>query len=155
LGWLRFGGWGVLRHAIERLSHRQNVTIGWFADVSASLHPNVLHAAQDWMLFHGIHDGDACALRVIFAIMTNPSLSEHLMAEAELVIAAFVVIRILRIGRVLWNLEAMRGCAHADHGAAAIQIGIKMFHLLRREVLEAQEHHCEIRRVQRLDPRHV
>ena len=92
---------------------------------------------------------------MILTVVANPCLAEHLMAEPELIIGPFVIIRVFREWSVLWNLEAMRRRAHAHHGSTAIQIGIEVLHLLRWEVLEAQKHHREVGGVQRLDPRHV
>jgi hypothetical protein len=77
------------------------------------------------------------------------------MAEAEFVVAAFVVEGILRVRRVLRHLEAVRRRAHPDHRSAALQVVIEVLHLLRREVLEAQEHDREVGGVQRFDARHV
>lgn len=153
--WLGGVGGGIGRHAVEWLRHGQNLAGDRFADVAAGLHPSVLHAAQDGMRGLVRHEGDAGALLVIRAVMPHPGLPEHLMAEAEFVIAALVVERILRVGRVLRNLEAVCGRAQADDGAAALQVVIEVLHLLRWEVLEAQEHHREVGRVERLDARHV
>ena len=101
------------------------------------------------------HDGNARALLVIRAVVPHPRLSEHLMAETQLVIAAFVVERVLRKGRILRHLEAMRRGAHTDHRSAAIQIIIKVLHLLRRQSLKAQKHDSEICGVQRFHARDV
>ena len=107
------------------------------------------------MLLQRIHDGNARALLVIRAVVADPRLSEHLMAEAEFVVAALVVEGILRVRRVLRHFEAMRRRAHPDHRSAAFEVVIEVLHLLRREVLEAQEHDCEVGGIQRFDARHV
>ena len=68
-------GGGVRRHAVEWLRHGQNLAGGRFADIASCLHPDVLHAAQDRMLLQRIHDGNASALFVIRAVVTDPRLA--------------------------------------------------------------------------------
>ena len=102
-----------------------------------------------------IDDCDARALLVVLAVMPHPRLPEHLVPKAQLIIRALVVIRILRKRIILRQLEPMRRRAHPDHRPAAFQILIKVLHLLLREILETQKHHREVRRIQRLQARHV
>ena len=146
---LRFVGRRIRRHAVERLRHRQNVTIGRFAHITARLHPHILHAAQNRIRRLLGDDGDACALLVIRAVMPHPRLTEHLMTETGFVTGGLGVVIILGVG-LRRAFEGMCGGAQPDHRSAAIQVGIEVLHLLRRQSLEAQKHHGEIRRVQRL-----
>ena len=77
------------------------------------------------------------------------------MAEAEFVVAAFVVERMLRVRRVLRHFEAVRSRAHPDHRSAALEVVIEVLHLLWWQILETQEDHGEISGIESFNARHV
>ena len=77
------------------------------------------------------------------------------MAEAQRILPALVVVGIFHERIVLPDLESMRRRAQPDDGAAAFEVVIEVLHVRRRKLLEAQKHHREIRRVERLQAGHV
>ena len=107
------------------------------------------------MILFVVDDRDARALLMILAVMTDPGLAQHLVPKAEFVVRTLVVGGVFREWVGSPHFEGMRRRAHPDYGSAAIQIVIKVPHLLRREILEPEEHDREIRRIQRLHARHV
>jgi hypothetical protein len=76
------------------------------------------------------------------------------MAKAGLVTSDLGVVVVFGI-RLRRAFEGMRRGAQADDRSAAIQVGIEVLHLLRRQALEAEEHDREVRGVQRLHARNV
>ena len=107
------------------------------------------------MILLAVDDRDPRALLVIAAVVSNPSLPQHLMPKAQFVVLALVVERIFRERIGALHLERMRRGTQPDHRPATIEIVIEMLHLLLRKILKPQKDHRQIRRVQRLHARHV
>ena len=72
---------------------------------------------------------DAGALTVVVAIMADPGIAEHLVAEAVFVAFDFRVVGIARGGLAGRNLEGVRRGPHADDRAAAGEVVGDVGHL--------------------------
>ncbi len=141
---LRFIDGRIRLHPVEWLSYRQNVAIDGLADVAARLNPDILHAAQNRMRLHCIDDGDAGALSMILTVMTDPRLPEHLMSKPEFIVSGFAAVVVLGKRLSCGDLKRMCRRSHSHHRTASIQISIEMLHLFCRQILEPQEHDCQV-----------
>ena len=86
------------------------------------------------------------ALLVVAAEVADPVLAEDVLAKAKapgfvFALVAFVVLLEL----ALEPLERMRSRAQSDHWFAGVQVVLDVLHLVVGKVLEAQEHHHQVR----------
>ena len=107
------------------------------------------------MRFLAVDDGNSRALSVILSVVTDPSLPEHLMSEAEFVISRFRIVRVLGERIVSIHFERMRCGAESDNGSTTIQVVVEVFHLLAWEILESQKNDSKIRCIQSFHSRHI
>ena len=131
----------------------QHEHLGIFGQVDDGIdirrRPNVRHAPQDRMILESFVNHPAGALFAVAAVMINPRLAEHLLSKPARPILVVPVVFGIRALLVLFVLERVSAGAQRDDRFAGVDVIHEMFHLLIRQLAEAQAHHAQISGIQR------
>ena len=92
---------------------------------------------------------------MIASVMAGPFFSQHLTAEAVLVVGSPEAVRVFGESAVSRDFESVRGCPQTDNWTTTNKVIDKVLHLLRRPVLEAGKHHHQVGNLQGFHPGHV
>ncbi len=145
-GLLGFVGRGILGHAIERLAFSEDGE-GVIGDANiGTCHSEgvVSDSGEDDVALLRGKNLNAGGLLVVSAVVSNPSVSENLVAEAFFEFLALILEAVVGVFFACRDFEGVGGCPESNDGTAAIDVVGDVFHLVIGEIEEAGEDDHEI-----------
>ena len=106
----------------------------------------ILYTPKDRVFFLIGNNRDPGALLMVFPIMSDPALSQNLMAEPGFVLFSGVAEMVFIIGvLIVLIIESVRGCTKTQHWTRPVEVLIKMLHLFGGEGKETGEDYGTVR----------
>ena len=137
---------GILGHAIERLAFSEDGE-GVIGDANiGTCHSEgvVSDSGEDDVALLRGKNLNAGGLLVVSAVVSNPSVSEDLVAEAFLEFLALILEAVVGVFFACRDFEGVGGCPESNDGTAPIDVVCDVFHLVIGEIEEAGEDDHEI-----------